>query len=305
MTSPISSISSIIIPSVLAGKRLDKALLFFYPKTSLRERRRWIENGLVRLGGQAVYVGLKVRAGQEFEILANEDEICGLNCNQSVVRSDDLSGVRIVAEQNGLVALYKPPGVHSQKGKEVSVEDILPKLISEKAFLLNRLDFLTSGIVLATLSEKVRREYLEAQQRGKLQKIYLAVVLGRVGQEFVCTQAIDSRKRQKVRVLTKDAPIIRHTAVRPLQILGDTTLVEAQIAKGCRHQIRSHLSAAGFPIVGDPLYGKKDVVFFAENDLAVQAASTENTERLYLHHSVFCWEERGIRFEVVSDFLGN
>ncbi len=288
MTSSISPLSSIIIPLSLAEKRLDKALAFFYPQTSLRERRHWIENGLVRLGGQAVRARLKVRVGQEFEILANESKA---NCKLVVGRN--LLGVRIIAEQRGLVALYKPTSVHSQKGKGASVEDILPKLIGDKAFLLNRLDFLTSGIVLATSSEKVRAKYLAAQQSGKLQKIYLAVVEGRVEQEFVCTQEIDSHKRQKVRVLTKEAPAIRHTLVRPLQILGDTTLVQAQIAKGCRHQIRSHLAAAGFPIVGDPLYGKKDIAY---------STPAENTERLYLHHSIFCWEEKNFKVEVLPEW---
>ena len=248
-------------------------------------------------------MGLKVRVGQEFEILANGGEVCEPNCKQNVGCFDDSLGVRIVAEQSGLVALYKPRGVHSQKGKEASVEDILPRLIGEKAFLLNRLDFLTSGIILVALSKKVREEYLAVQQRGKLQKIYFAVVFGRVEQEFVCTRAIDSCKRQKVRVLTKDAPPIRHTVVRPLQILGDTTLVQVQIAKGCRHQIRSHLAAAGFPIVGDPLYGKKDIVLFAEKDLFVHDTPSKNTERLYLHHSVFCWEEKNFKVEVLPEWV--
>jgi 23S rRNA-/tRNA-specific pseudouridylate synthase len=44
------------------------------------------------------------------------------------------------------------------------------------------------------------------------------------------------------------------TAVDPVRVTGSRTIVRAVISKGKRHQIRAHLAAAGFPIVGDRRY---------------------------------------------------
>src|SRR6185295_14486789 len=45
------------------------------------------------------------------------------------------------------------------------------------------------------------------------------------------------------------------TDVRVLRAADGQAIVEARIATGRPHQIRIHLAAAGYPLVGDPLYG--------------------------------------------------
>ena len=45
------------------------------------------------------------------------------------------------------------------------------------------------------------------------------------------------------------------TRVEPVRRVGDFTLVSVTPSTGMRHQIRVHLADAGFPIVGDDLYG--------------------------------------------------
>jgi 23S rRNA pseudouridine1911/1915/1917 synthase len=137
---------------------------------------------------------------------------------------------------------------------EESLKDIFP---GEDVFLLNRLDYLTSGLVLVGRSSASRSLYLHLQERGLVEKTYLALVREEVDEEICIKRAIDSSRRNKVRVLSTDTDDpLRHTRITPLGRIGDHTLVRARIHKGQRHQIRAHLASCGHPIVGDPLYGR-------------------------------------------------
>ena len=167
----------------------------------------------------------------------------------------------LVIKGNDLIfGALKPPFVHSVRGKNnPNMEDILEKFYNKKVFLLNRLDFLTSGILLFGFSEKSREIYFALQNRGAIEKKYIAIVYGKVENSVIVNNKIDQCKRKKVVVFKEpDNDINRHTKIIPKKIFKkeNKTLVEVTIKKGKRHQIRAHLSYIGHPIVGDPLYGR-------------------------------------------------
>ncbi|NJB69344.1 23S rRNA pseudouridine1911/1915/1917 synthase [Desulfobaculum xiamenense] len=237
------------------------------PDAPLRERRRLWELGAVRVDGVPRPKGYRVRTGQRIEI----DDAADAMDRQDMSVPD---GVRVVAQRTGyMAALFKPAGVHTENiaGRPVpSVENALPLFWpGREATLVNRLDFLTSGIVLVALSPTAGEEYRELEDEGRVSKAYLAVLHGRVESEFVVRRRLDMARRKVVRVLDEDDDNpVRATSVRPLGEVGtDRTLVLAEIAKGARHQIRAHCASAGHPIVGDLVYG-----------------AAEEGERLYLHH---------------------
>ena len=150
------------------------------------------------------------------------------------------------------------------------------------AELLNRLDFLTSGLLLVGLSPTAREIYVRRQDGGEVCKQYFALVHGRLESGFVAAGALDTAKRRKVKVLKNSAGPLRQSTVDPLlsgrfTLYGTEswrTLVRVRIQKGARHQIRAHLADSGHPIVGDPLYG-----------------SDTDTPLLYLHHFAIRFSE--------------
>lgn len=233
------------------GSRLDRALEAVMPGSGLRLRRRLCDEGHVLVDGRARKPGYKVRAGQTVEIGEVRD----------MTTADEL-GLRIVKLEGGFAAVNKPGGVHSAaiSGKdEPSAEGVLAELFPGcEPVLLNRLDYLTSGLLLVALTPEAREAYLRHEADGAIKKFYLARVLGRLDGIVSVRSRLDTDDRKTTRILAEPDPDSRRwTGVTALSHdnAAGTSLVRCLIMKGARHQIRAHLAGLGHPIVGDPLYG--------------------------------------------------
>ncbi|QJB57915.1 RluA family pseudouridine synthase [Pseudodesulfovibrio sp. zrk46] len=235
----------------LEGVRLDKALVEVLPGSGLRLRRRLCDEGKVLINGKVRKPGYKVRTGQELIIRSGV-----------VTMTHEELGLKIIHRNDQFAAVYKPGAVHSARieGKgSANVEDVLPSLFPDSApVLLNRLDYLTSGILLVALNSDGVNKYRELEDAGDIKKFYKARVKGRFD-GFVSVQSkLDCDDRKTTKVLEEsDVDTRRWTEVEAIAHDRDldTTDVRCLIVKGARHQIRAHLASIGHPIVGDPMYG--------------------------------------------------
>jgi RluA family pseudouridine synthase len=130
--------------------------------------------------------------------------------------------------------------------------------------LVHRLDRETSGVLVATRSERARAA-LDTQFRlGLVQKQYLAIVRGCVQHDFAADEAIGRHRNAKValrRTASVDHAIDTQSARTEFTVLrrsADRTLLRCIPKSGRTHQIRVHLEAHGHPILGDKLYGRSD-----------------------------------------------
>lgn len=233
------------------GMRLDKVLWEVLPETGLRFRRRLCDQGSVSINGRHRKPGYKVKVGEEIVISLRSNEMT----------HDDL-GLVLVKKTGIFAAISKPGRVHSATidGKDTpSVEGSLNVLFPDfSPILLNRLDYLTSGLVMVALEEKGRNAYLKKEAAGEIKKFYLARVQGRMDGMVTIRNMLDTDDRKKTRVLSEDnSDDRRWTEVDVVSHdnKAETTLVRCLISKGARHQIRAHLASIGHPILGDPLYG--------------------------------------------------
>jgi 23S rRNA pseudouridine1911/1915/1917 synthase len=249
---------SITVTRDLAGDRLDHALKLSCPGMSLRQVRRFWDLGRVLVDGRACGKGYRLAAGERITVtLASPEQA-----------RETAPEFRVVAEQNSWAALNKPSRIHTERrlGESgSSLEDCLGRLFpGREPILLNRLDYLTSGLVMVAMDHQAAARYAELQDRGLVEKTYLVLVQGIVKQETVIRLAIDSARRKKVAVRRAASPDrLRWTDVSPLKsdVFLHQTLLQARIRKGSRHQIRAHLAAIGHPIVGDPVYGCSEAPF--------------------------------------------
>jgi 23S rRNA pseudouridine1911/1915/1917 synthase len=186
--------------------------------------------------------------------------------------------IHILYEDKSLVAIVKPAGLHCERRRgegEVTVASWLaeryPEVAKsserwEDAGLVQRLDQMTSGILIAAHSATVREAFRSMTSKGGIKKEYLALVEGAPPVSFSCEGLIGSpyRRAAKVRVYDRK-PAGKHRALPAMTRFDrlkyfeekDFSLVRVRCQTGRRHQVRAHAAHCGYPLVGDALYGAK------------------------------------------------
>ena len=150
-------------------------------------------------------------------------------------------------------AFEKPEGMASHQNSEETL-DLVTWMKGQRSLPhslrpAHRLDLGTSGIVLCGAGRKARAqisEWLESEAT----KEYLVLVAGAPEQDSGQFKAPLYDRNKK-----KSQPC--ETIFRVEERFEGFTLLEIELVTGRKHQIRRHLAAAGFPVVGDKRYGPK------------------------------------------------
>ena len=166
--------------------------------------------------------------------------------------------LEILYEDEWLVAVNKPAGlvVHpTYKNVSGTLLDQLRARDPQATFsLVGRLDKLTSGIVVVATSGSVHTELQRIWPSAE--KDYLAIVKGRVEPargEINLPLGTDPADRRRRIVRADGAPSI--TQYERVAGDGNCSILRCRPVTGRRHQIRVHLAAHGWPVLGDAVYG--------------------------------------------------
>lgn len=187
----------------------------------------------------------------------------------------ELSPRRILLDDAGLLGIDKPAGlvVHQtlDPGRDHLVAAVTRFLAARDGqqgrrpeghlALMHRLDAPTSGVVLFSRQQSLDAPLSAAFASREMDKEYLAIVRERPDAPFpdgavLRRDYLAPGKGPGGRTLVVNSggqPA--ETTLCALHRTGDLVLVRAQPRTGRTHQIRVHLAALGFPIVGDALYG--------------------------------------------------
>lgn len=165
----------------------------------------------------------------------------------SVFKIKEVPPVKVIFQDNDILAVDKPAYVSASE-----VEEMFPH-----AKLLNRLDKETSGVMLMAKNDEFRGKAIKEFMENRVYKEYVAIVEGKVIDEFRVDLPILTIKGQTAK--SKIDPVKGKSAltmVEPYMVEGNKSKIKVVIENGRTHQIRVHLQHAGFPIVGDLQYGK-------------------------------------------------
>ena len=183
--------------------------------------------------------------------------------------------IKIVYEDDFVVVVNKPSCIHSVtlgKGRKNTIADFLisnfpnielASLKPQDGGLVNRLDFETTGLLLAAKTRESWRLHYALHKNGKIHKKYLALVEGKFPDRLTLENFIGSKSRRGRKVYTfsqggarrlQAVSLMSRFAYNPLT---DTSLIEISGSIFRRHQIRAHLASVGHPLLGDVLYGSK------------------------------------------------
>jgi len=165
----------------------------------------------------------------------------------------------LVYLDDALLVLDKPSGLLCQPGLGVDLSDSLISRVKQRwpqAQLVHRLDRDTSGLILVALAPTLHRELSRLFAERQVQKRYVADLQG-VPERSDGVIALPIAKRQHRPPLygvdSAGKPCL--TAWRVLRQNGACSRLVLTPRTGRSHQLRVHLQAIGYPIVGDPLYG--------------------------------------------------
>lgn len=187
----------------------------------------------------------------------------------------------VVFEDEALLVVDKPAGlaVHGGSGVSFGVIERLRAARPEAKFLelAHRLDRDTSGLLMIGKKRNALLALHAAMRAGEGSKRYLALVEGdwqndrqHIRLPLLKWNTVSGERRVKV----DEAGQTAHTIVSLVKRYGAYSLVGAELRTGRTHQIRVHLAASGFPIVGDDKYG---------NDAVTAKFAKLGFGRMFLH----------------------
>lgn len=177
--------------------------------------------------------------------------------------------VKVLYEDNHLIAVFKPAGtlVQGDETGDRCLMDEVKEYLKEKynkpgqvfLGLLHRLDRPVSGVVLFSKTSKGASRVSEQIRAHKVQKVYQALVEGKVKKEKGTLINWLRKDEQKNRVAvfdeeTKDT-LYAELDYKVLKSNNKNSLLEINLKTGRPHQIRTQLAHIGHPIVGDLKYG--------------------------------------------------
>ena len=260
------------------GLRLDLVLRRHLTDVRRATRTRvqtWIEQGLVTVNGAPVRrVSTRAALGDIVAVMLPDEP------PRAVMAAEDVR-LDVLYEDDSLLAINKPAGVVVHPTYRNTTGTAMNALLwharawpaPQRPSLVSRLDKLTSGIIVVAKTAAAHAALQRAMAasfpasaggfaEAEPSKDYLAVVYGRVKLargEIDLRLGRDERDRRKVvasatvgaESLTRFERLSSVKAPR-----AGLSLLRCRLATGRTHQIRVHLSARGWPLVGDPVYGE-------------------------------------------------
>lgn len=244
-----------------ANLRLDKFLSNQMPEFSRSE----IQRMEITLNNAPTKLGARLRVGDELSVVIPE--------KTSDVAADNISrdfDLDILFEDDDIIVINKPRGVvmYPSAGNKTGtlVQNILAHThLSSlggvtRPGVVHRLDKDTSGVMVFAKSDAAFRGLVKIFSSHDLTRKYIAFVWGVPnwdGADITGNLARSSRNRQKMS-LVKSGGKPAHTIVNVSTVWPRAGVSEFRctLMTGRTHQIRVHLSAHGFPVLCDPLYGR-------------------------------------------------
>lgn len=189
---------------------------------------------------------------------SREPELLPENIPLDIIYRDDF-----IAVINKAAGLIVHPGAGNPAGTLVNALLYLYPEINavgpaERPGIVHRLDKDTSGVMIVALKQKAFQSLQRQFQNRKIKKQYTGLVWGKTASSGKIDRPIGRHIKRGDRISVKtNKPREAITFYAVKKNYPEFTLLDIQPFTGRMHQIRVHMAASGFPIVGDNLYGRK------------------------------------------------
>lgn len=249
---------SFFVTSENSGERLD-AFLAYSLDRSRSLIKKLIDDGNVRLNSQSASPAKKLKAG---------DHIAGVLPIPSDIEvlPQDIP-LDIIYQDSSLAVINKPRGMSVHPGAGRNSGTVVNALLYSleglsgiggklRPGIVHRLDMNTSGVMIVAKNDKAHLSLSNQFAERRVKKEYMAIVHGRCGFGLKkITASIGRHLEDRKKMAVTPSGRYAETVFKTERVFDNYSLVKAYPQTGRTHQIRLHLAYAGFPIVGDFLYG--------------------------------------------------
>ena len=257
----MNSPSEITVPQSLPLQRLDAFLCTQFTAVSRGTIQRLLAEGHIRVNGRPAKPSHHPRAGEVVSV--------SWPAAQSPESLPEDIPLDILYEDADLLALNKPAGLVVHPASGHATHTLVNALLHHCAGhlsgiggvarpgIVHRLDKDTSGCLVVAKNDAAHLHLSTQFAARQVEKTYEAIICGQcpgAGGEIdipIARHRVD-RKR-----MAAGAGRPARTTFRVLERLRGATRVEVDLHTGRTHQIRVHFQHLGFPVAGDPLYGRR------------------------------------------------
>lgn len=247
------------------GLRLD---LFLQNQKLTEESRSSIQNKIknshITVNGNNVKTGYLLKTNDVIEIEDVEPKKLSLdavNLNLNIIYEDD--DIAVINKPQGLVvhpssSYLEPTLVHGLLHQMESLSSINGVI---RPGIVHRIDKDTSGLLLVAKNDLSHQKLSLDLKNHEIERTYIALVYGRFNEKKGSIDAPIARhpkNRLKMTVIESGKHAKTHFEV--LETFEKYSLISCKLETGRTHQIRVHMAYINHPVVGDPLYGPKDVI---------------------------------------------
>ena len=245
------------------GERLDKILARRLPQYSRSRIQRWIADGHVTVDGRPAQVRQNMVGDETIAVWPQQAE-------EELAFKPEPVDFPVVFEDGTLVVVDKPAGlvVHPAAGNwsRTLLNGILHRFPGNAAIpragIVHRLDKETSGLMVVAKTLEAQTHLVRQLQARDVRREYLALVWGETPASGTVDQPVGRHPRDRIRMAVVQTasgkPAVTHFRRLETGVYhgNPVSLIKCRLETGRTHQIRVHMQFAGFPLVGDPLYGK-------------------------------------------------
>ncbi len=240
--------------------RLDQLLARQYPDYSRSRWQQAIKSHDILLNNQAAKSKTTVNSG---DIVSGQLPIW----QETPDQGEDIF-LEIIHEDSSIIVINKPAGlvVHPAPGNYHGT--LLNALLFHypevaqlpRAGIIHRLDKETSGLMVIARTLKAHTFLVNQLQKREVGRTYLALVYRYVtaGDTIDLPIGRHPKERVKMAVRSDGKPAVTHYCIE--ERFNEITLLRVKLETGRTHQIRVHLSAIKYPIVGDSVYGRQPIL---------------------------------------------
>lgn len=245
-----------------AKTRVDQMLTQLVKGVSRAQIQTWIKLGLVMVNGEEVKANYRIQENDQ--INWSKPEIETIEIEPEAIPLD------IIYEDDDLLVVNKPKGmvVHPAAGHQSGTlvhallhhtDQLATINEDDRPGIVHRLDRDTSGLLVVAKTNEAYESLVEQLKERSAKRSYLALVHGAIPHEYGTIEAPIGRNpkdRQSMAVVDKAKEAVTYFEVIE-RINQKYTVIKCSLKTGRTHQIRVHMKYIGFPIVGDPKYGRK------------------------------------------------